>query len=182
VDELTAKAIEAMSVTQMMQSFNENLGDLLKDLRHYADKSDLPALGFFRSSKYFERLCDAMDIIGKKLGPVPAVQREFQAIRVAGKTPADMRTALGKLVKVRGGAGFKSKADFPNDPEAVEDPEKEKEAFVIAEMAKAMPAVKTLKDLASAVTTAGGQVNSVLRKAAAAGDAMIAGDERAYFQ
>jgi hypothetical protein len=180
VDELTAKAIDAMSVTQMMQSFNENLGDLLKDLRHYAEKSDLPALGFFRSSKYFERLCDAMDIIGQKLKGSPA-QRDFLAIKIAGKTPAQMRAALGKLVKVRGGAGFKAKADFPDDPDAVEDPEKEKEAFVIAEMAKAMPAVKTLKDLAAAVTTAGSQVNSVLRKAAA-GDAMIAGNESPYFQ
>lgn len=179
VDELTTKAIDAMSVTQMMQSFNENLGDLLKDLRHYADKSELPALGFFRSSKYFERLCDAMDIIGKKLKGSP-VQSEFQAIRLADKTPAQMRAALGKLVKVRGGAGFKSKADFPDDPEAVDDPEKEKEAFVIAEMNKAMPKVKTLKDLASAVTTTGGQVNSILRKAAA-GDSMIAGNENPYF-
>lgn len=170
VKELTEAAIRRMSVTQMMQSFNENLGDLLKDLKHYADKSDLPALGFYRSSKYFERLCDAMEIIGTKLEG--KVADDFKGITIAEKSPTQMKAALAKLVKVRGGAGFAA--------DAVDDPEKEKEAFVIAEMAKALPAVATLKDLAATVTAAGTRVNAILRKAAA-GEAMIAKSENAYF-
>ena len=45
-----------LSPEQYMQSFNENVGDVLKDLGHYKDK---PSFAVFRSGKYMDRMLKA---------------------------------------------------------------------------------------------------------------------------
>jgi hypothetical protein len=51
---------------QCLQSFNEQLGDFLKDLEHYGD--DDPGKAIIQSSKYLERLLDAVNLmIGKNM-------------------------------------------------------------------------------------------------------------------
>ena len=67
-DEERKKALDAMSLNQFLQSFNEQLGDFLKDLKHYAGK-EFPGMGFYRSSKYLDRLLDAMILIGDRATP-----------------------------------------------------------------------------------------------------------------
>lgn len=168
--------LELLPLTAFMQSFNEQLGDFLKDLKHYDEKSPYPGLGLYRSSKYLERFCEAMVWIGRKLEGDPALKdaaKEFAAIRIAGKAPADVKTALAGLVDLRGG-----KVEFAD----VDDPQQEMEAYAMAEAQKIFgSAVKTLRDLGRLATDIGKQVNVVLRRAQLA-QQMIAASEKAYFK
>ncbi len=170
---LKAAELAKMSANQMLQSFNENLGDMLKDLRHYASEP-FPGVGFFRSSKYLERLCEAFGLITGKL-PERA-QAGFAAIKIGGKAPDAVRGEVGGLVAIRGDKkGFKADGDG-----AVPDPEAEKQAYAIAEMSKIFPSVVTLPDLGKVVSAFGQQVNALARNAIA--EQMKAASDAAYFQ
>ncbi|MGH7043346.1 MAG: hypothetical protein ACREFY_14650, partial [Acetobacteraceae bacterium] len=149
--------LRALSPNQMLQSFNENLGDLLKDLRHYAGEA-FPGLGFYRSSKYIERLCDAFAVIAPKL-PDEA-QTAFRALKLAGKAPADVQRAVAGLVDIRGEkTGFAEGEDGPGGAE------QEKQSYAVEEMGKVFPGVVTLPDLAKAVSAFGQAVNASVRSA-----------------
>lgn len=159
-DAIEAKRQEklgALSPNQMLQSFNENLGDLVKDLRHYASEP-FPGLGFYRSSKYIERLCDAFSVIAPKL-PKDA-KTAFLSLKIAGNAPADAQRAVAGLVDIRGEKkGFVEGADGPADAE------EEKQAYAIEEMTKIFPSVVTLPDLAKVISAFGQQVNAHVRSA-----------------
>lgn len=60
----SAAALGRLTTSQLLESFNEQLGDLLKDLDHYG--RDKPGLGFYRSSKYADRLLDALLLLQLK--------------------------------------------------------------------------------------------------------------------
>jgi hypothetical protein len=151
IEALKQKKLAALSANQMLQSFNENLGDLLKDLRHYAAEP-YPGLGFYRCSKYIERLCDAVSVIGPKLSAEN--QRKFAALTMGGKAPSVVQAAMKGLVDIRGEKkGFADAAD----------PEMEKQAYAIDEMKAVFPGVVTLPDLAKVVSTFGQQVNTLVR-------------------
>jgi hypothetical protein len=152
----------------MLQSFNENLGDLLKDLRHY-DGEPFPGLGFYRSSKYLERVCDAAVLTASKL-PGPA-QADFAKLRLGGKTPGAVQTDVAGLVDIRGEA---------KTFEGVADLEQEKQAYAIAEMSRIFPGVTTLRDLGKVTMEFGQQVNSLVR--ATVTEQMAAANEAPYFQ
>jgi hypothetical protein len=66
IKEHTAEELATLSANQLLQSFNEQLGDLLKDLAHYAAEG-APWSGFYRSSKYVERLLDAALLLQQKV-------------------------------------------------------------------------------------------------------------------
>jgi hypothetical protein len=149
--------LAALSPNQMLQSFNENLGDLLKDLRHYGSEP-FPGLGFYRSSKYIERLCDAYSVIAPKLPE--AARADFNKLTIAGKSPAVVQTAVAGLVEIRG-----EKKGFPPDKGVPADPEQEKQAYAVDEMSTIFPHVVTLPDLAKVMTTFGQQVNAAVRSA-----------------
>jgi hypothetical protein len=168
IDRRKAAKLASYSATQMLQSFNENLGDMLKDLRHY-ESEPFPGLGFYRSSKYLERVCDAAILTGSKL-PDPA-KLEFAKLKLGGKAPGVVQTALGGLVDIRGEAKM-----FVG----VDDPEEEKQAYAIAEMAKIFAGVTTLRDLGKLVSTFGQQVNALVR--ATVTEQMATANEAPYFQ
>ena len=167
--ELKQQKLAEYSPTQMLQSLNENLGDLLKDLRHYSAEPS-PGLGFYRSSKYVERLCDAAVLMSGKLQTNRAA---MERLTLGGKTPAEVQAALANLVNIRG-----DKLGFAAG--AVTDPEQEKQAFAVAEMKKIFPSVATLGDLGRLVTTFCAQVNSLVR-AEIAEQAGGAAGEAGYF-
>lgn len=54
----------AMSPEQCLQSFNEQLGDFLKDLEHYGEEA--PGKAIIQSSKYLDRLLDAVRLLADK--------------------------------------------------------------------------------------------------------------------
>lgn len=157
IDARKQEKLKALSPNQMLQSFNENLGDLLKDLRHYAAEP-YPGLGFYRSSKYIERLCDAVSVIAPKL-PEKA-KALFLALKIAGNAPADVQRAVAGLVDIRG-----EKKGFAEGPGGPADAEQEKQAYAIDEMARIFPSVVTLPDLAKVLGAFGQKVNAVVRSA-----------------
>lgn len=170
-----AERLKALPLTAFMQSLNEQLGDFLKDLKHYDEKSPFPGLGLYRSSKYLERFCEAMDWIGKKLDAEETMRpaaEAFHEITIAGKTPAAVKGALAGLVNLRGG-----KVGFAD----AEDADREAEAYALAETQKIFGGgVKTLNDLGTLIKAVSKQVNVVLRQAEVA-QKMIAESEKAYF-
>jgi hypothetical protein len=168
IRERTMAKLRAYSPTQMLQSFNENMGDLLKDLRHY-ESEPFPGLGFYRSSKYLERLCDAAELLVDKLPE--AARPAFAALRIGGLTPGQVKTAVAGLVDIRG-----EKKVFAT----AADPEQEKQAYAIAEMQRTFPGVTTLRDLGKVAMTYGQVVNAHVRAAVAA--TMTATDEAPYFR
>jgi hypothetical protein len=182
---LKNEALGSLTITQLMQSFNEQLGDFLKDAKHYEVKSGFPGTGFVRASKYLERMCDAIELMGNKLAGTPWAG-EFAAIKMAGKSPGEMKTALGILVQLRGG-----KIDFtaaaaehngkPENKDNPMDPSTEAQAFATEKIQELFGSgVKTLRDLTAQAKVVGRKVNALLRKADA-GQKLIAEDERAYF-
>lgn len=170
-----AERLKLLPITSFLQSFNEQLGDFLKDLKHYDEKSPFPGLGLYRSSKYLERLCEAMDWIGKKLDGDRAQAEAavaYKKITINGQAPAVVKGRLGGLVDLRGG-----KVEFKD----AADPQQETEAWALAETQKIFGgSVKTLSDLGTLVTDLGKRVNVVLRKADMA-QKMMAESEKAYF-
>jgi predicted metalloprotease len=167
IKELKDKKLEGYSAMQMLQSLNENLGDLLKDLRHY-ESEPFPGLGFYRCSKYLERVCDAAILTASKL-PAPS-QARFAELRIGGKTPAAVQAGVAGMVDIRG----------ETKVFAVADAEQEKQAYAIEEMGKIFPGVTTLRDLGKIVAAFGQQVNAVAR--AVVTDQLRATDEAAYFR
>jgi hypothetical protein len=170
IDDLKQEKLKALSPNMMLQSFNENLGDLLKDLRHYASEP-FPGLGFYRASKYIERLCDAYTIISKKdLGE--AGNAAFARLTFGGQAPAVVQGKVAGLVDIRG-----EKTGFAASPGV--DPEEEKQAFAIAEMRGIFTGVATLPDLGKVASAFGQQVNSVVRNAITKD--MQAAEDNPYF-
>ncbi len=172
---LVAEKLNKLPITSFMQSFNEQLGDFLKDLKHYDEKSPFPGLGLYRSSKYLERLCEAMDWIGRKLDGDKALAdaaTEYREILLSGKTPAVVKGELKGLVDLRGG-----KIEL----NGAEDPQQEMEAWALTEVHKIFGrSVSTLNELGTLVKGLGKQVNVILRKADVA-QKMLAESEKAYF-
>ena len=157
IDAKKQEKLAGLSANQMLQSFNENLGDLLKDLKHYGSEPN-PGLGFYRSSKYIERLCDAVAIIQPKL---PAgSQAAFGDLTIGGMAPSQVQIAVAGLVEIRG-----EKKGFPAGPGGPADPEMEKQAYAIEEMGRIFPSVTTLPDLAKVMKAFGQQVNAIVRSA-----------------
>jgi hypothetical protein len=64
VDEKRRERRASLTRDESLQSFNEQLGDFLKDLAHYGDKE--PGKAIIQSSKYLERLIDAIGLMNDK--------------------------------------------------------------------------------------------------------------------
>jgi hypothetical protein len=91
-----------IAAQQAMQSFNEQLGDALKDIAHYSSNFGKCA---YRSSKYVDRLVLAARQVSKKLSgvPVPPVTKrlgpmavKLKKIRKAGAEPYKSMTDTEK--------------------------------------------------------------------------------------
>jgi len=162
-----AKRRDALSLHQCLQSFNEQLGDFLKDLEH-CEKEEFPGMGFYRSSKYLLRLFDAAALLRAK---APSL--------VIDLDPAHAKQINeGILASRKGALEF---TDGPNGaPLQGKELQQEVEAFAIAEIRR-MFGVSSLKDLGAKFKKVGTSVNAQLRKMVA--DEMKANqdEEKAYF-
>jgi len=174
--------LSKISQTEMLQSFNENLGDMLKDLGHYDHKSPYPGLGFYRSSKYFSRLCSSMMILKSKIEGDEAVLEKrrkevasaLEGIKFNGKSASDVKKMADSLANVRGG-----KVEF----EGVTDEAAEAEAYA-TDLVGSVLGVSSLDKLGDVVKAVGVEVNSLIRKEIAAA-AMAIKDSKAatgYFK
>lgn len=162
------KRRDALSLHQCLQSFNEQLGDFLKDLEHY-EKEEFPGMGFYRSSKYLLRLFDAAGLLKAK----------------APSLVIDLDPAYAKQINEGILASRKGALEFTDGPNGAplqgKALQEEVEAFAIAEIRR-MFGVSSLKDLGAKFKKVGTSVNSQLRKLVA--DEMKANqdEEKAYFK
>jgi hypothetical protein len=62
------EALKKLTPENILQSYNEQLGDFLKDIVHYTQEKAHPGKVFYRSSKYLYRLFDAIKEIKKRPG------------------------------------------------------------------------------------------------------------------
>jgi hypothetical protein len=73
---------------QYMQSFNENVGDVLKDLGHFKDN---PSFAVFRAGKYMDRACQAAG----KLTPEAATHPAFPKLAAIAAQSVTTKEAKG---------------------------------------------------------------------------------------
>ncbi len=87
------EALAALKPEDLLQSFNEQFGDLMKDVGHYADAPEGKL--YYRTSKYVFRLFDAVKLLEGK-APVDAVVRAFgkdfgwSAAKMGAKVDSDL--------------------------------------------------------------------------------------------
>jgi hypothetical protein len=61
MQELAQQRRAELTLSECLDSFNEQLGDFLKDLAHYGDEE--PGVAIIQSSKYLDRLIDAASLL-----------------------------------------------------------------------------------------------------------------------
>ena len=98
-----------MSSGECLDSFNEQLGDFLKDLAHYGDAD--PGVAIIQSSKYLDRMLDALALIsGRGLVKDDTLAKEVQLQVARMKDVQDQlikaRKGQIKMVPVEGGEPF----------------------------------------------------------------------------
>ncbi len=143
---------------QCLQSFNEQLGDFLKDLEHYGDED--PGKAIIQSSKYLERLLDAVDLmIGKDM--FGADQGLLEELRDECKVQKDVK---GQLIAARKG----NLLLMPNEADAPVDQNEQRRAFACRFM-KDRLGVTSLAGLAQRYKTLAVRINKAARVNLAAG-------------
>ena len=139
---------------QCLQSFNEQLGDFLKDLQHYG--GDEPGKAIIQSSKYLERLLDAARLmVDKEMFAGAAVLDELTVqLKLQGKVKGELIAARkGNLVLVA------------KEGNAPVNQEEQRRAYACAFMKKL--GVTSVAGLAKKYSDLGMRVNAAARKALA---------------
>jgi hypothetical protein len=149
----TASELAKLSTGQLLQSFNEQLGDLFKDFLHYGEDR-WPGLGFYRSSKYLDRLLDAALLLKRKVPDldisIPGATLSTEALKV--------RVAAGLLEARKGRLVFGDNGAVLSGDAL----KREIEAFAMDEV-EAMFGVTTLADMRTICLTLGETINVTLR-------------------
>lgn len=96
VEEEREKRRQSLSAEECLDSFNEQLGDFLKDLAHYGDAD--AGIAIIQSSKYLDRLLDAAKLLdSKQLFDGTQLKTEI------GKQVRRLSDIQNKLIKARKG-------------------------------------------------------------------------------
>lgn len=186
----------ALSLQSCLQSFNENLGDFVKDLKHY-DSEDLPGSGFYRSSKYLDRLFDAAILLDQKAREAdPAITFDPKVPGLSKDIPSLQKSTQGGLLALRKGK-IKVRIATPPltpqqreemEPTAIEDHDakcaKEEaeqiQAYAINQV-QSLFGVNSLSQFSDMFKRYGVSVNAQLRKAVAEEMAMLKQGNEAFF-
>lgn len=155
-----------------LQSMNENLGDVLKDFKHYGHISDeVPTQeqissklgeGVYHASKYLSRMCKAMDMLIERSG-----QDGNPALTNAVGLKTDLQSIVPQLMEIRKGS-WEPELDLPPDT----SPSDRRKAVQEAKNAHALEILKScprfahlqsLDQLQTLILTAMREVNSVTR-------------------
>lgn len=140
--------------SQCLESFNEQLGDFLKDLEHYAE--DEPGKAIIQSSKYLERLLDATRLMKDK---------EMFAGDVVGEIDRQLELQArvkNELIAARKG----NLMMMPQEGNAPVDQQEQRRAYACDFMKKL--GVSSIAALAKKYTGFGVKVNAAARKYLAA--------------
>jgi hypothetical protein len=172
-----ARALDLITANQLLQSFNENMGDFLKDARHYAEEE--AGKGFIQASKYIERMMDSLIMLKDKLNMTAPLDFE----KKYGAAAALKASVTDGLLALR-----KDLLAFPqvNDNGTMRDlteaeVEQEKRIYAEQEVARLFK-VTTLEAIKGIFMGLNRELNAALR-ASQTGDSVRAGraEERAYF-
>ncbi|MDQ2686317.1 MAG: DUF4157 domain-containing protein, partial [Armatimonadota bacterium] len=105
-DEEKAQALGSLSPGEILQSFNEQLGDFLKDIGHYTHEGAPAGKIFYRSSKYLWRLFDAVNEMRTERQGAERLLLPPLKFELAYKPAPEIAGRLDKeLVAIRKGVG-----------------------------------------------------------------------------
>jgi len=159
VDAERIKRRNSLSREERLESFNEQLGDFLKDLAHYGDAD--PGVAIIQSSKYLDRMLDA----AKLLNEADLFDGDQTLKTEIEKQVGRIKTINDALIAARKG---KIKMQ-PINPEAgVEIDEVEQRRAMACEIMKDW-GIKSVASLHRTYADLGKRVNVVVRKAMANG-------------
>lgn len=151
------KRRDELGIDLCLQSFNEQMGDFLKDLKHYSSEP-FPGQGFYRSSKYLSRLFDALILLEAKMADKSPLKTGLGDLKAVKKRIDD-----GMLASRAGKLEFKS-GDNKLTGSSLQH---EIEAFAVDEI-KDMFKVTNLQALGGVFKTVTSKVNAQVRKVMAA--------------
>ena len=171
--------LDVVSVWQLLQSFNENTGDFMKDMRHY-DNIDDPkkvAKGFYKSSKYLHRILDTIKVIKQKFGVTDLLPFETNLLGDSEKIKKQLED--GVLAIRKGAMAFISNEGEVLSPEELEQ---RTDDFVLEQLDSIFRSVR-LPQLSTNVLLLSKEVNGWVRARVMEAEAMASREEEAaYFR
>ena len=156
IAELKKLRQDALPEEQCLQSFNEQLGDFLKDLEHYGEEEAGKAI--IQSSKYLERLLDATRLL-----------KEKDIFKDAGELITEIQEHLDLQSDVKSQLIAARKGNLtmlPLEEGELVDQEEQRRAFACDFMKKKLM-VNSVAGLAKKYVKFGVKVNAAARKALA---------------
>jgi hypothetical protein len=146
------KRQDLLPPSQCLESFNEQLGDFLKDLEHYAE--DEPGKAIIQSSKYLERLLDATRLMMDK-----------EMFAGAGDITGEIEAQLALQARVKNELIAARKGNLvlvANEGEGGIDQQEQRRAYACDFMKKL--GVSSIAALSKKYTGFGVKVNAAARK------------------
>jgi hypothetical protein len=155
VDAKRRERREKLTCEESLQSFNEQLGDFLKDLEHYGDAD--PGVAIIQSSKYLDRLVDAMRLMHDK-----GLFEADEGLKTRIQKQLDLQSRLsGELIAARKGNLWL----VPETGDAPVDQVEQRRAYACKFMADL--GITSIAALGKTYVKLGVEVNGVARKAMA---------------
>jgi hypothetical protein len=155
VDAKRKERREKLTREESLQSFNEQLGDFLKDLEHYGDAD--PGVAIIQSSKYLDRLVDALRLMHDK-----GLFEADQGLKTRIEDQLALQSRLsGELIAARKGNLWM----VPEKGDAPVDQVEQRRAYACKFMADL--GIASVAALGKTYVKLGVEVNGVARKAMA---------------
>ena len=155
VKKLKKERQDLMPPEHCLQSFNEQLGDFLKDLEHYGDEA--PGKAIIQSSKYLDRLIDAVRLMADK----DMFEKASPLLKELNDQIALQGRIKGELIAARKG----NLVLMPIEGEAPVDQEEQRRAYACDFMKRL--GVTSVAGLARKYTALGVKINAAARRALA---------------
>jgi hypothetical protein len=157
IDNKRTERRDSLTPEEVLQSFNEQLGDLLKDLTHYGQAE--PGKAIIQSSKYLDRLLDAIKLMKEKNMAFLNNKANEELTKELEKHLAAKDDIKKNLIGARKGL---IKMDPLKENEEL-DQDKERKAFACAFMNERFGVV-SVAELAQLYSRLGVKVNAAARK------------------
>ncbi len=147
---------EAMSPAEVLQSFNEQLGDFLKDLAHYGESE--PGKAIIQSSKYLDRLLEALVLLQK--------DKALKCVAETSELGREVQQHLALQPRIKKELIGARKGLITMEPLVEGEPidqDKERKAYACQFMKQTLGVV-SVAELATLYSRLGMRVNAAVRK------------------
>lgn len=151
--------LDGVSTWQLLESFNENVGDFMKDMKHYetVDDPHIIAKGFYKSSKYIHRILDTIKEIKIKFNVTGILPFEGS---ILGDAEQAKKRLEDTVLAIRKGAMEFIPADGEILTEA--DLEKRRDAYVLEQLDSIFQST-SLTHLANTMKRLSSEINAWVR-------------------